>query len=128
MSVRAAGFVVFLGAVLLGIPWGAGAAGAAALDAATPGAAADALKDFPLASEVRLGGDETQTRMVVDLSQKVDIRTFTLANPYRVVIDLPQVIFRFAPGTGEGGRGMVKAFRYGLMMTGGSRIVVDLTR
>jgi N-acetylmuramoyl-L-alanine amidase len=45
-----------------------------------------------------------------------------------VVIDLPQVIFRFAPGTGESGRGMVKAFRYGLMMTGGSRIVVDLTR
>jgi N-acetylmuramoyl-L-alanine amidase len=128
MSVRAAGFVVFLGAVLLGIPWGAGAAGAAALNAPTSGTSTDSLKDFPLASEVRLGGDETQTRMVVDLSQKVDIRTFTLANPYRVVIDLPQVIFRFAPGTGESGRGLVKAFRYGLMMTGGSRIVIDLAR
>jgi N-acetylmuramoyl-L-alanine amidase len=128
MSVRAAGFIVFLGAVLLGILWGAGAAGAAPLNAATSGPTADALKDFPLASEVRLGGDETQTRMVVDLSQKVDIHTFTLANPYRVVVDLPQVIFRFAPGTGESGRGLVKAFRYGLMMTGGSRIVIDLTR
>jgi N-acetylmuramoyl-L-alanine amidase len=128
MSVRAAGFVVFLGAVLLGIPWGAGTAGAAALDPSTSGTSADALKDFPLASDVRLGGDEMQTRMVVDLSQKVDIHAFTLANPYRVVIDLPQVIFRFAPGTGESGRGLVKAFRYGLMMTGGSRIVIDLTR
>src|SRR3984893_5347065 len=128
MSVRAVGFIVFLGAVLLGIPWGVGAAGAAPLNAVPSGPAADALKDFPLASEVRRGGDDTQTRMVVDLSQKVDIHAFTLASPYRVVIDLPQVIFRFAPGTGESGRGMVKAFRYGLMMTGGSRIVVDLTR
>jgi len=128
MSVRAASFFVFLGAILLGIPWAAGAAGAAALNASVSGVSSDALKDFPVASEVRLGGDETQTRMVVDLSQKVDIRAFTLANPYRVVIDLPQMIFRFAPGTGESGRGMVKAFRYGLMMTGGSRIVVDLTR
>jgi N-acetylmuramoyl-L-alanine amidase len=121
MSVRAAGFVVVLGAVLLGIPWGAAAAGAAALNASTPSTLADAFKDFPLASEVRLGGDETQTRMV-------EVRAFTLANPYRVVLDLPQVIFRFPPGTGESGRGLVKAFRYGLMMTGGSRIVIDLTR
>ena len=128
MSVRAASFFVFLGSILLGIPWAAGAAGAAALNASVSGVSSDALKDFPVASEVRLGGDETQTRMVVDLSQKVDIHAFTLANPYRVVIDLPQMIFRFAPGTGESGRGMVKAFRYGLMMTGGSRIVVDLTR
>jgi N-acetylmuramoyl-L-alanine amidase len=66
--------------------------------------------------------------MVVDFSQKIDLRTFTLANPYRVIIDLPQVVFRFPPKTGESGRGLIKAFRYGLMMTGGSRIVIDLTR
>jgi N-acetylmuramoyl-L-alanine amidase len=66
--------------------------------------------------------------MVVDFSQKIDLHAFTLANPYRVIIDLPQVVFRFPPNTGESGRGLVKAFRYGLMMTGGSRIVIDLTR
>jgi N-acetylmuramoyl-L-alanine amidase len=122
MSARAASSIVFLGAVLLGIPWGAGAAGApiAAPSGETP--------DFPVASEARLGGDETATRMVVDFSQKIDMRAFTLANPYRVIIDLPQVVFRFPPKTGEGGRGLVKAFRYGLMMTGGSRIVIDLAR
>jgi N-acetylmuramoyl-L-alanine amidase len=128
MSVRAAGLIVFLGAVVLGIPWGAGAAGVSALAAPTSGVPADALKDFPVASEVRLGGDETQTRIVVDFSQKVEMHAFTLASPYRVIIDLPQVIFRLAPGTGESGRGLVKAFRYGLMMTGGSRIVIDLAR
>jgi len=89
---------------------------------------ADAFNGFPVASEVRLGGDETQTRMVVDFNQKVEIHAFTLANPYRVIIDLPQVVFRFPPNTGESGRGLIKAFRYGLMMTGGSRIVIDLTR
>ena len=120
MSIRAAcsiGWVV-AGVALLALPRGAGAAGADS----------DVAGDHPVASEVRLGGDEMQTRMVIDFSQKVDSRIFTLANPYRVVIDLPQVAFRFPPATGESGRGLVKAFRFGLMMTGGSRLVLDLTR
>ena len=77
---------------------------------------------------MRLGGDDTQTRVVVDLSEKIDIRAFTLANPYRVVIDMPQVTFQFPPKTGEVGRGLIKAFRFGLVMQGGSRIVIDLAR
>lgn len=115
MSVRAACSIVLLGAVLLGLR-------------AASGAPADVAGDFPVASEVRLGGDDMQTRMVVDFNQKVDTRVFTLANPYRVIIDLPQVAFRFPGGTGESGRGLIKAFRFGLMMTGGSRMVIDLTR
>jgi N-acetylmuramoyl-L-alanine amidase len=131
MSVRAASSIVLVGAVLLGIPWGAGAAGlSGAPNSSAPNSEAhvDASNDFPVASEVRLGGDETATRMVVDVNQKIEMRAFILANPYRVIIDLPQVVFRFPPKTGQGGRGLVKAFRYGLMMTGGSRIVIDLTR
>ena len=77
---------------------------------------------------MRLGGDDTQTRFVVDLSQKIDMRAFTLANPYRVVIDMPQVTFQLPPKTGEAGRGLIKAFRFGLVMQGGSRIVIDLAR
>jgi len=80
---------------------------------------------FPLASAVRLGGDEKETRMVVDFDRKVDAAAFTLADPYRVVIDLPQVTFKLPPKLGEEGRGLIKAFRYGLIMQGGSRIVLD---
>ena len=80
-----------------------------------------------MASDVRVAGDGMATRMVVDFSQKIDMRVFTLANPYRVVIDLPQVTFNLPPKTGESGRGLIKAFRFGLMMTGGSRIVIDTT-
>jgi len=84
--------------------------------------------DLPVATDVRLGGDDSQTRMVVDFNQKVDIRAFALADPYRVVIDMPQVVFKFRPKTGETRRGIVKAFRFGLVMAGGSRMVIDLAR
>ncbi len=40
---------------------------------------------------------------------------------------MPQVSFQLAAGTGTAGRGLIKAFRYGLVMPGGSRIVFDLT-
>jgi len=83
--------------------------------------------DYPVANDARVGGDARQTRFVVDLSRKVDIHPFTLADPYRVVIDLPQVTFQFPDKAGERGRGLVKAFRYGLVMAGGSRIVLDTT-
>jgi len=83
--------------------------------------------DYPLATDVRVGGDGKDTRFVVDLSRKVDIQPFTLADPYRVVVDLPQVNFQFPAHAGERGRGLVKAFRYGLVMPGGSRIVLDTT-
>jgi N-acetylmuramoyl-L-alanine amidase len=82
---------------------------------------------FPIASEARLGGDAGRTRLVVDLSRPIEIAAFTLADPYRVVVDLPQVTFQLPARTGENGRGLIKAFRYGLVMQGGSRIVIDAT-
>lgn len=83
---------------------------------------------FPVATDARLGGDETQTRFVMDFSRKIDLRAFTLADPYRVVIDIPQVVFQLPPKAGESGRGLIKAFRFGLVMQGGSRLVFDLAR
>src|SRR6185436_13028406 len=80
---------------------------------------------FPIATEARLGGDANRTRLVLDLSRPIEIAAFTLADPYRVVIDLPQVTFQLPGRTGEHGRGLIRAFRYGLVMQGGSRIVVD---
>jgi len=88
----------------------------------TPGAAGVAV-----ASDVRLGGDDNQTRLIVDLSRKVDIRAFTLADPYRVVVDMPQVNFQFPANAGEQKRGLIKAFRYGLVLPGASRMVLDVT-
>ena len=97
-----------------------------ALAAGLLGLASAGAGAFPVASEVRLGGDAKDTRFVMDFSERVDIATFTLADPYRLVIDLPQVAFQLPAKTGENGRGLIKAFRYGLVMQGGSRIVMDL--
>src|SRR5690242_20116241 len=83
----------------------------AARPLAPPGEAGTA--SFPTATGVRIGGDDKQTRFVMDFDRKVDLAAFTLANPYRVVIDLPQVIFHLPQDAGEKGRGLVKGFRYG---------------
>ncbi len=97
------------------------------------GALAHAAPDKPpavtaaIATDARLGGDETRTRLVVDLSHPIAISAFTLADPYRVVIDLPQVAFQLPPKSGQIGRGLIKAYRFGLVMQGGSRLVIDAT-
>lgn len=115
---RAAALAVIaaMAAVLL-VPSAAPAAGAR--QAASP---------YPVASAVRVGGNLEQTRFVIDLSRKVDIAAFTLADPYRVVVDLPQVTFKLPRRAGEHGRGLITAYRYGLVMRGGSRIVLDTAK
>src|SRR5580692_5711384 len=116
MAVRAAAWA------LLGLFF-AGAACAADGTASLP-----ASDSFPVATDARVGGDESQTRFVMDLDRKIDLHVFTLADPYRVVVDIPQVRFQLPPNTGESGRGLVKTFRYGLVMAGGSRVVLDVAK
>ena len=83
--------------------------------------------DFPRVTDARLAGDAKQTRVVLDLDKTIPFHAFVLADPYRVVMDIPQVSFKLAAGISTAGRGLVKAFRYGLVMPGGSRVVFDLT-
>src|SRR5215469_2394189 len=61
------------------------------------GQSADSL---PVATDTRLGGDDAQTRFVMDLTRKIDLRVFTLADPYRVVVDIPQVTFTLPANAG----------------------------
>jgi N-acetylmuramoyl-L-alanine amidase len=101
----------------------AGTAAAAAAPATIP-----VSDSYPVATDVRLGGDAAQTRFVMDLDRKIDLHVFTLADPYRLVLDIPQVTFQLPPHAGENGRGLIKAFRFGLVMPGGSRMVFDLAK
>jgi len=78
-----------------------------------------------VASSAQLEGDHKQISFEIELSKKVPIKVFTLSKPYRVVIDLPEVKFRFPAGLGRKGRGLVSAYRYGLFARGKSRIVID---
>jgi N-acetylmuramoyl-L-alanine amidase len=81
----------------------------------------------PVASDGRVVGDDNRTRFVLDLSGEVDLSAFTLAEPYRVVVDLPEIDFRLPAGTGTTGRGLVSDWRYGQFAAGRSRIVLDVT-
>jgi len=100
-------------------------AGLAAESAVTEHVLAVTVEQEVVASDLRIGGDDKQTRFVVDLNRKIDFAAFTLADPYRVVVDLPQVNFKLPAKAGTQSRGLIKAFRYGLIMQGGSRIVLD---
>ena len=76
------------------------------------------------------------TRLVFALSGPVSAAAFVLADPDRVIVDLPEIDFRLDPTTGHQptkGRhkpaplaGLVDSFRFGLLSPGKSRVVIDL--
>ncbi len=80
----------------------------------------------PVANDARVAGDHARTRFIADLSKKVEIRAFALDDPYRVIIDLPDVSFQMPAGLDKEPRGLIKAYRYGLFAPGKSRIVIDV--
>ena len=80
-----------------------------------------------VAKDARLAGDRGRTRFIADLSKKVDVSVFSLADPYRVIVDLPEVNFQMPAGLGTEKRGLVTGYRYGLFAPGKSRIVIDMS-
>jgi N-acetylmuramoyl-L-alanine amidase len=88
---------------------------------------AEARPREAVAKDARLAGDRGRTRFIADLSKKVDVNVFSLADPYRVIVDLPEVNFQMPPGLGSEKRGLVTGYRYGLFAPGKSRIVIDVS-
>ena len=95
------------------------AAGAAAV--MWPGAS----RALGIASTMRLHDHDTHTRLVLELSEQIDFSLFRLADPYRIVIDLPELDWAVG-NSGPGAVGLVKAVRFGQFQAGNARIVVDL--
>lgn len=81
--------------------------------------------DMPVATAARVAGDETRTRFVADLTVPVGYTVYVMANPFRVMIDLPQVSFSLPEGAGENTRGLVTRYRFGPVDDAHSRIVLD---
>lgn len=78
-----------------------------------------------LAGDMRVIGDPGKTRFVVDLEKNPEYRVLHLMNPYRLVVDMPNVDFPAPAKPGEG-RGLISEYRYGLIAPGKARIVLDL--
>ncbi len=89
---------------------------------ATQGAAA-----APAVLGVRTGEQPSATRFVLDLSEALEYRVFVLPNPYRVVIDLPEVDWLVEP-TAAVAQGLIRNFRFGLFEAGTSRVVLDVAQ
>lgn len=78
-------------------------------------------------TDVRAGRQGATTRVVLELSRQMELSIFTLADPYRVVVDLPEVGWRLPSRPLPRQTGVLKKLRYGLFKPGNSRLVLDLT-
>ena len=79
------------------------------------------------ATDARLADDGKSTTFELTMSEGLTAQVFTLANPYRVILDLPDLTFRLDPAAGQKGTGLISAFRYGLFAERKSRVVIDAT-
>ncbi|WP_262691765.1 N-acetylmuramoyl-L-alanine amidase [Kordiimonas aestuarii] len=73
---------------------------------------------------IRFGQNGTTTRFVLDVSSEATPSIFLLADPYRVVIDLPEANWRTNGDVKTSG--VVDGYRHGLFSPGVYRIVLDL--
>src|SRR5262249_20164410 len=113
---------LLLGAVAWGTAWPI-ATSAQQLASAPPGRTA-APADGP---ETALKGDGARTRFIIGLERMVDFQVFSLANPNRVFVELPEVMLQLPPEPGATPIGLVKSFRGGVSAPGKARVVIDVT-
>ncbi len=76
--------------------------------------------------DIRVALFGNDTRFVIDLSDRVEPRVFGLPDPFRVVIDLPEVVFTLPAERIHATAGLIERLRYGLFRPGTSRFVLDL--
>ena len=78
----------------------------------------------PAVTAVRTGEHVGLTRLVLDVTEKVDFYTFTLADPYRVVVDLSSLDWQVAPSEDDR-RGVIARLRFGQFRRDTSRMVIE---
>ena len=81
----------------------------------------------PSATGLQLTVRSDLSAVSVALTRFVEVQVFTLANPYRVVIDMADVRFELPARLSQHAGGHVRAIRYGLIAPGRSRIVIETT-
>lgn len=92
-----------------------------------PAPAQDAGRNA-VVEDIRYGLNAGKTRIVVDLDRKTDFRVFTLADPPRLVIDLPQTDWKIPRSRPVNTGDILRNYRSGDLDGGLTRIVFDLRR
>lgn len=80
----------------------------------------------PVIKDARVGQQENATRLVLDLSEGVPFRIFTLKDPYRLIVDMIGAEWAFDDSKPSLNSGLIGAIRYGQLQNETARIVVDL--
>jgi N-acetylmuramoyl-L-alanine amidase len=80
-----------------------------------------------VAHDIRIGAHSNKTRVVLDLSAFVGFQIFALDDPYRIVLDLPEIVWRVPAETARRKGGLIVGLRYGHYQQGNARIVLDLS-
>lgn len=80
-----------------------------------------------LAYSGRMAGDDARTRLIIDFDKRPDISVHYVANPHRILIDLPETVFALKKDE-FAARGLFKDVRFGAMAEGRSRIVLTADR
>ena len=83
-------------------------------------------RDAVVATDLRVGVSGDRTRFVMDLTGPVKFSYFALVEPYRLVIDLPELGWRLPARPLPKNVGLIKSLRYGLFKAGASRVVLDM--
>lgn len=85
-----------------------------------------AARAVGVASTIRVHDHASHTRLVLELSENIEFSVFSLADPYRIVADLPELDWTIEGNALPAPTGVIKAVRYGLFQAGNARIVLDL--
>jgi len=80
----------------------------------------------PYVSDVRVGQHGDLTRIVLELDRAIKFDVFTLPEPYRIVLNLPEVGWGIDPSKLPENKGLLQGMRYGLFAPGTSRMVLDV--
>ncbi len=78
----------------------------------------------PVVRALRIGDQGANTRFVLEISESVRFKVQALADPYRVVIELPDVVWRLS-ATPPAAGGLIAGYRYGRFAADASRVVLD---
>jgi N-acetylmuramoyl-L-alanine amidase len=81
----------------------------------------------PTVVDVRLGIHPDKTRFVMEVTDPVDFRVFTLPDPYRVVVDFPEMTWNDSVNQGSGTAGLVLGYRYAPYQAGTMRLVLNVS-
>ena len=92
----------------------------------------EAARPLVTITAAHVEGTAESAKLSFDLSGPASAKAFVMADPDRVVVDLPQVDFTLDAKAGRAATGrharksLIGSFRFGLLAPGRSRIVIDL--